>query len=564
VVGLWPRRPMLALEFVQLTNDSYVKNGDGWPPPVFDNPILSDGTRLYFTVARLEGAGGAAPAQVSIKGGEVEVMQLALPARGIEILGVSPDGTEFLAESYNGTEVETPQWVVPVTGGSPRRIDDLTAHDAAWSPDKQLVAYAQSDGLFLLDSNNGKRKIFTAHGTVLWPRWSPDGKRLRFTVEDSSNLSSDLWEVHVDGTGARPLLPGWNKPSVECCGEWTHDGRYYVFQTGNFAHSDIWAVADGAFRSSQPFQLTSGPLRFSSPLPSADDKWLYLVGTQHRYDLTRLNSTSGLTTPVTSFPSLVSVDYSPDGKWVAYVTHPDGVLWRSRADGSERQQLTHPPIVASLPKWSPDSRQIAFAGIRIGQPMQIELISADGGTPREIFPEARNQGFPAWSADGQSIIFGRLPWLEIDRKLPVPLARFDFRTRQLFEISGSDDMVLPATSPDGRFLAALHTAANKVAIYEFASGKWTVLDQDSGYRPVWTRDSDAIYFITHEEEVRRYDIASRKTEFVVKIPNAKRRFGVYGALLEAFDFLAMSPDGQLLMIDDQRSSQIYAMKRQGW
>jgi hypothetical protein len=75
------------------------------------------------------------------------------------------------------------------------------AHDAAWSPDKRLVAFAAGDGLFLLDSNNEKRKIFTASGVVLWPRWSPDGKRLRFTVEDSATASSALWEVRADGLG---------------------------------------------------------------------------------------------------------------------------------------------------------------------------------------------------------------------------------------------------------------------------------------------------------------------------------------------------------------------------
>ena len=180
IVGLWPKHPTPAAEFVQLTNDSYVKNNDGWPPPVFDNPLLSDGTRLYFTIALDT---GAIPAEVSVKGGEVAQIHVALPTRGITLVGISPDGAEVLAETYNGYEVESPQWIVPVTGGSPRRLDDLTAHDAAWSPDKQLVAFAQGDGLFLLDSNNGRRKIFTSRGAVLWPRWSPDGKRLRFTVE---------------------------------------------------------------------------------------------------------------------------------------------------------------------------------------------------------------------------------------------------------------------------------------------------------------------------------------------------------------------------------------------
>ena len=30
------------------------------------------------------------------------------------------------------------------------------------------------------------------------------------------------------------------------------------------------------------------------------------------------------------------VDFSRDGKWIAYVSHPQGVLWRSRVDGSEK------------------------------------------------------------------------------------------------------------------------------------------------------------------------------------------------------------------------------------
>jgi eukaryotic-like serine/threonine-protein kinase len=81
VASLWPRHPMPALEFVQLTNDSFVKSSDGWPPPVFDNPLLSDGTRLYFTVDTGMGSARVTPAQVSVRGGEVEPIHLALPSR---------------------------------------------------------------------------------------------------------------------------------------------------------------------------------------------------------------------------------------------------------------------------------------------------------------------------------------------------------------------------------------------------------------------------------------------------------------------------------------------------
>lgn len=558
VVAIALHRTPAVPEFVQLTNDGHGKNNINWPPPVVDTPLATDGTRLYFSV---DLSPVPFPAQVSVQGGEFAPIRLSLPYNGFQLMGSSPDGSELLVESYMANEVETPEWIVPVLGGSPRRIDDIVAHDVAWSPDKQFVAFATGDGLFLLDSSNAKRKIFSSSGVVLWPRWSPDGKRLRFTLEDPSTLSSALWEVHADGTGAHPLLPGWNKPAIECCGEWSRDGRYYIFQTGTFAHSDIWAIRDGIFGSSRPFQITNGPLSFSAPLLSADGHWLYLVGRQHGYELLKFDFTSGAATPVSAMPSLNSMDYSHDGKWVAYVTQPDGILWRSRADGSDRLQLTHAPLLASSPKWSPDGSQIVFAALRIGQPMQIEIISGDGGSAEPVFPEARNQGHPTWSADGQSILYGRLPWLESGSKTPVFLERVDLHTHQRTEIPGSEDMLMPSTSPDGKYLAALHTVAEQVAIHEFDSGKWSALNQTSGGGLAWARDSSALYFITRKGDTYRYDPANQKLTPLAKLPEYLA-LNATGAALEGLKFLGVAPDGALLTVRDKGSSELYALKWQ--
>jgi eukaryotic-like serine/threonine-protein kinase len=558
---LWLRQPTrAATEFLQLTNDSHSKGRLGWPPPVASSALFTDGSRLYFTVEASLGA-GPTPAQVSVNGGETAPFHLPLLYAGIQLMGISPDGSELLMQGFNASEVEVPEWIVPVTGGSPRRLDDLMVHDAAWSPDKRLVAFAASDSLFLLDSNNEKRKIFTASGIVLWPRWSPDGERLRFTVEDSSTASSALWEIRADGRGAHLLLPGWNKPSIECCGEWSRDGRYYVFQTGTFAHSDIWAVADGFFGMSRPIQLTAGPLSFSSPSPSLDGKWLYAVGAQYRYETIRLDPSSGQITTLTSMPSLDSLDYSRDGKWLAYVSYPDGILWRSRADGSDRLQLTYPPIMAAAPQWSPDGTQIAFSRIRVGEPWQIDIVPAEGGTPQSVFPEARNQSSPAWSGDGQSLIFGRLPWLESGKNLPVRLEKVDLHSHKLSEIAGSEDMLTPSVSPDGKFLSALHTAAaQQLWIYDFGSAKWSDLNSTTGYRPVWTRDSKALYLINREGELQRYRSATGKLESVAKMPDRMPPFGLANQSLQGLAFLSIGLDGAPLVARDQGSSQIYAIK----
>jgi hypothetical protein len=47
--------------------------------------------------------------------------------------------------------------------------------------------------------------------------------------------------------------------------------------------------------------------------------------------------------PVLDGISADNVEFSRDGLWVTYVLEPEGPLWRSRADGSDRLQLTHSP-----------------------------------------------------------------------------------------------------------------------------------------------------------------------------------------------------------------------------
>src|SRR5262249_25982134 len=65
------------------------------------------------------------------------------------------------------------------------------------------------------------------------------------------------------------------------------------------------------------------------------------------------------------------LDFSRDGTWVVYVTYPEGSLWRCKVDGSQRLQLTYPPMRASLPRWSPDGKQIVFTAGGAGKPWKI-------------------------------------------------------------------------------------------------------------------------------------------------------------------------------------------------
>src|SRR5215475_11618235 len=311
--------------------------------------LVTDGSRLYFS----EFAGGRnVLSQVSATGGEAVVIQTPFP--NVYALDISPNHSEILVSIRTAYELECPLWILPVLGGSPRRLGEVVAHSAAWSPNGSQVVFANGFDLYLVRKDSAEpRKLVTVGGIPISLRWSPDGSRLRFTVHRGPTMSS-LWECAADGSNLHPLLPGWNNPPAECCGNWTPDGKYYVFQATRNRSTQIWALREpgGLFSrvSHDPAQLTFGPMSFGYPVPSADGSKIFAVGGNLRGELVRFDSKAQQFVPYFSDLSAEHLDFSKDGEWVAYVTYPEGDLWRSRVDGTERRQLNFAPLRAFLPR----------------------------------------------------------------------------------------------------------------------------------------------------------------------------------------------------------------------
>ena len=345
--------------------------------------LVGDANRLYFTEnppARLS------IAQVSVNGGETA--PVGVPFDNPIVTDVSREGSELLVTQSILATLDARLWSVPVPAGSPRRIEEVSAHDALWAPNGKLI-FAQGNDIYIAEHDGASpRKTATTQDVPQSLSISPDGTRIRFSVSNIINNTSELWEVRSDGSGIHPLLPGWNNPPNECCGRWTPDGRFYVFQSTRDGVANVWIVPDQSdwWRkvSREPVQLTTGPLQFGSPLPSKDGKRLFMAGVQQRAELVRYDAKSGDFAPYLGGISAGDVDFSRDGQWVTYVSYPDDTLWRSKLDGSARLQLTYPPMRTGLGHWSPDGQQIAFAGALPGKPWKVYLISKDGGSPQSL------------------------------------------------------------------------------------------------------------------------------------------------------------------------------------
>jgi len=243
---------------------------------VHNTKLLTDGARIYFRAWK---GNDRVLLYVSPEGGEVFPVELPFPQTDLD--DISPGGSEFLATNLgdqSSSSSETASvWSVPAPSGSPRPLGNLRANEARWSPDEHAIAYSVGSNLYLADSDGSKvRKWATLSGDLLGLVWSPDGKRLRFSVEDPSNKSAALWQVDFATNTVRRSLPDWINSWRLVPGGWTPDERYFFFVASGKGTGNIWAIRekDELLRrvSPQPMQITAGPLTFYPPLPGKDGK----------------------------------------------------------------------------------------------------------------------------------------------------------------------------------------------------------------------------------------------------------------------------------------------------
>ena len=94
------------------------------------------------------------------------------------------------------------------------------------------------------------------------------------------------------------------------------------------------------------------------------------------------------------------------------------------------------------PQWSPDAKQIAFGADMPGKRMHVFIVSADGGVPKEVTKGERDELFPNWSQDGNSLFFGN-GRIELAGVPASAIYRLNLRTNQFTTLSGSEGTWFP-------------------------------------------------------------------------------------------------------------------------
>ena len=522
-------RSLRISEYTQITHDGHAGRTRG-----------TDGSRVY--VRRDTYSIG----QVSTTGGEIVSVPVSLS--NPVLLDVSQDGSTFLVASFTGgTTISHTIWSAPILGGSVRYL--ATGTDAGWSPDGSSAAYSTPGGDIRLvrSDGTGDRKLASVGGIAYLISWSPDGGAIRFTKGDN------LWEMSADGSNLKKLLPKWNISSWKCCGKWSPDGtRFYFVSNGQ-----IWAFDErhGLLRRSQaePVQLTSGPLHWINPYASKDGKKIFASGATRQGELIRFDSKTKQFQPYLTGLSADNLAFSKNGKSMAYVSYPEGILWRADRDGSNRVQLSDAPMEPEMLDWSPDGTQILFVDATANGRPEIYVVSSQGGSPRRMFPDSTGpETDPHWSPDGRKIVFSPSPEGGADPKSDIRV--FDVNGKRVTILPGSVGMFTPHWSPDGRLIAAVRMNSRTLNIFDIKTQRWSTPYTGIVAYPAWSKDGRSVYFLNFQDNpcVYRVGVADGVVERITDLKDVHYtgNFGMW---------MGVDPSDAPLLLRDIGTRDIYAL-----
>jgi Tol biopolymer transport system component/DNA-binding winged helix-turn-helix (wHTH) protein len=410
--------------------------------------------------------------------------------------------------------------LIPSIGGAERKLaEDVQGGEGlAWTPDGKRLAFSQDDSplvasLWMISVETGDRRRLTTFATKSsvtnrirlgdrWPSFSPDGRSVAFARYVNSfaakpftvPLTKDL------RTNEEPK-PVTNQDYAYLRGiAWTADSREIVYSAGGAQIQYLWRVPGSG---GTPKRLTYQPAALYPAISGTPPRLAYSYSTTN-LNIWRLDVRTGERKQlISSAYSSARARYSPDGRKIAFHSNRTGNIevWTCDADGTSCLQLTKfdGPQCGS-PSWSPDGQWLALDSWR-GKP-EIYVIAADGGALRQITNGPGSNIVPTWSLDGRWIYFSS------DRTGRYEIWKTPKQGGDEVQITHSGG-TYAAESPDGEYL--YHRKDGQPGIFRMpVAGGEDVLVVPNAAGLYFGLTSKGLYFLV-PGMLQFLDLASNKT-----------------------------------------------------
>ena len=378
----------------------------------------------------------------------------------------SPDGKWIAFSSDRNGNLDV--FLIPAGGGQAKQLTHHSTDDTVlgWSADSRSILFTSNRGedfmpqLYLVGTEGGMPwKAGTDMGVQA--SYSPDGQKLAYNQKSQvywrkyyrGSYQSDIMVMDVS---AKKFTQLTDFDGLDSWPMWGRDGHiYFVSDREGSGLTNIYRVSENGGKADKVTTFKAGDVRW--PSISADGR---VIMFEHDFGIWKLDLNSKRATPITlnidaetqenltevqSFNSQADdYDLAPNSRRIAFSIH--GEIFTAPVEEGDLKQLTEGPARDRNVSYSPDGKFVAYVSDKSGRE-ELYVVPVDGSTPAQQVTDidALKLGYN-WSPDSKEIAFSASD--DKLRKLTVA-------TRQLVELDNSryGAFSAPIWSPDGKWIA---------------------------------------------------------------------------------------------------------------